>query len=205
MPLPNICRICRICRKNKAKINCPINQEKTSCPIIIFPEKISKALPVILLVYPETKVLLQKCNNMSTLIDLLMSLKGRLPVTKVFLKETKKTIKRLNKFIENCEKSKQEYEDPRKQKRLSSIAYNFPGRLFPLSLDTYNNWAYQIWTKKGKPGFKKQRITGVLIGKGYVTTNGKTGWAKKIYRRYLGVLIERTPKNHVTIKITCPD
>jgi hypothetical protein len=202
MPLPNICRICR---KNKAKINCPINQEKISCPIIIFPKQTSKALPVILLVYPETKVLLQKCNNMSTLIDLLMSLKGRLPVTKVFLKETKKTIKRLNKFIENCEKSKQEYEDPRKQKRLSLIAYNFPGRLLPLSLDAYNSWAYQVWIKKGKPKFRKQLITGALIGKGYVITNGGYGWDKKVYRRYLGVLIEKTPEKHIAIKITCPD
>jgi hypothetical protein len=202
MPLPNLCRICR---KNKAKINCPINQEKTSCPIIIFPKKISKALPVILLVYPETKVLLQKYNDMSTLIDLLMSLKGKLPVTKVFLKETQKTIKRLNEFIENHKQTAQEYKDLKKQRRLSPISRNFPGRLFPLPLDAYNRWAYQVWTKKGKPKFRKQLITGAIIGNGRVTTNGKYGWDKRVYKRYLGVLLERTPENHVAIKITCPD
>ena len=202
MPLPNICRICR---KNKAKINCPINQEKTSCPIISFPEKVSKALPVILLVYPELKVSSLKYKDITSLINLLMSLEGRLPITKVFLKETQKTIRRLNKFIENREITEQEYEKLRKQKRLSPIAYNFLERLFPLSLDAYDNWAYQVWISKGKPSFKKQIITGALIGKGRVTTNGKYGWNKKVYKRYLGVLIEKTPEKHITVRITCPD
>jgi len=201
----SILNLCRICRKNKIKIKCPIKQKRTSCPIIIFPEQISKGLPVVLLVYPEIKALLQKHNDISSLIDILMSLKGRLPVTKVFLKETQKTIKRLNEFIGNREKTTQEYKDLRKQRRLSPISRNFPGRLFPLSLGAYNRWAYRVWTKKGKPKFRKQLITGAIIGNGRVTTNGKYGWNKKVYKRYLGVLLERTPENHVAIKITCPD
>lgn len=72
-------------------------------------------------------------------------------------------------------------------------------RLYPLSVEQYNKFAKTVWEKRGKPRFRKQIISGVIWGWGKVETNGKPGWRRVIYSRYLGVYIDGT-----RLKIHCP-
>jgi len=71
--------------------------------------------------------------------------------------------------------------------RRTLYGVSFPiDRIFPLSKEAYNNFAIELWKKRGKPRFQKRRIDGIIFGdpKTEWKTSFYNGWRKKaiVYR-----------------------
>lgn len=82
-------------------------------------------------------------------------------------------------------------------------------RLFPLPDKRYDEWFFKIfnqWGEKKKISCKKQKISGIKFNTGgKVITNGKSGWDKVIYKRYIGAKIVKNEKGRARIEFLFPD
>ena len=88
------------------------------------------------------------------------------------------------------------------EKRIAKIlaggTVNNSNRLYPLSNEDYDKFAEYVWNKRGNPTNNKRIISGIRWGIGKVKDNGKWGWDRVVYSRYIGVYIN---KNKIEISV----
>lgn len=100
-----------------------------------------------------------------------------------FRKENKKRMEKVTGFF---------YPEPNGQKKdIWHTDHTSKGRLFPLPIEKYQEFAKRIWERNGGPKFHKKKIDGIKMGIPVTKRDGRYGYYNCVLERYIGVMQER--------------
>jgi len=163
--------ICRACRKDKIT-KCYFKVDKTKCPLLIFPERFRKSLPVIKLLHPELFIKQHKSvfPPLMYILQTLISHGSPKILSKSFLQKTHRV---LFKVVVNMPTTPFESMHTNKY---------FPDRLYPLSKEQYDQFVQKLYEKRNTNTKACYVFTTLILDSNFsrnkITNSKRTGFIK---------------------------